>query len=79
MPYGMGPAGWFMWPYWARGMGYSYPGYEAPYYGYPGYGAPYAPPITKEQEITMLQDQAKMLEEQLKQINARLEELQKTK
>jgi hypothetical protein len=48
-------------------------------------GAPQAPfyqgmapqTMTKEQEITMLEDQAKMIREQLEQIKKRLEELKK--
>ena len=78
MPFGMGPAGWFMWPYWAQGLMSWYPWswYGLPYYGYTGYGLPYAPPMTKEQEIAMLQDQAKALQQELDRINARLKELQ---
>jgi len=81
MPFGMGPWGWFMWPYLAQWLGYWYPWslYGAPYYGYTGYGAPYAPSLTKEQETTMLQDQAKALQQELDRINARLKELQKGK
>jgi len=86
MPFGMGPWGWLIWPYWAQWLGYWYPWslYGAPYYGYPyygytGYGAPYATPMTKEQETTMLQDQAKALQQELDRINARLKELQKGK
>ena len=81
MPFGMGPAGWFMWPYWAQWLRYWYPWswYGVPYYGYTGYGLPYAPPMTKEQETAMLQDQAKALQQELDRINARLKELQKEK
>jgi len=41
---------------------------------------PYAwpwPPIPKEQEIAMLEDQARMLERELDSIRSRLEELKK--
>lgn len=90
MPFGMGPRGWFMWPYIAQWMGYGYPslGGYSPYYGYPAYGAPYLgysgygapygyPQMSKEQEISMLRDQAKTLKQELDWINTRMEELQK--
>lgn len=80
MPFGMGPAGWFMWPYMAQWLQYGYPyygySYGTPFYGYPGYIAPY-PSMPKEQEISMLQDQAKAMEDELNRIRLRIEELQK--
>ncbi len=71
----MGPAGWFMLPYfaqWMRYWGYSYPWYSFPYW------FPY-PPLTEEEEKAMLEQQKKILEDELTQINKRLTELQKTK
>lgn len=87
MPFGMSPAGWFMWPWLAQWFPYyGYPWYRVPYpgYGIAGYGVPYRvpyayPPMTKEQETSMLEEQARVLQQQLDQINARLKELQKTK
>lgn len=84
MPFRMGRAGWFMWPYFAPWLGYSYP-YNTLYtgpYSYPP--APYAPPysyspMTKEEEVTYLQEQAKIVKQQYDRINARLKELQKVK
>jgi hypothetical protein len=72
MPFGMGPAGWFMWPYFVQWA-----------YGYP-YSIPYAPPysyipMTKEAEITYLQDQAKALKQEYDRIKARLKKLQEAK
>jgi hypothetical protein len=72
-------------PYWQPwGYGtpyYGYPGgYGMPYYGYPGgYGAPYGypPPMPKEQEIAMLEEQERALESELNSIRGRLEELRK--
>jgi hypothetical protein len=72
MPFGMGPAGWFMWPYLAQWMRYCYPGYG------PFHWAPY-PPMSEEEEKAMLEQQKKILEKQLAQINKRLTELKKTK
>lgn len=70
MPFGMGPAGWFLWPWFAQWLSY---------YWYPwGYGFPY-PPLSKEQEISMLEDQARALQGQLDRITARLQELRKAK
>lgn len=67
MPFGMGPAGW------AYGYPYPYAG-GSPYYG--GYGWPWAP-LSKEQEIAILEDQARALEHELEGIRERLEELKK--
>jgi hypothetical protein len=72
MPFGMGPAGWLAWPHMAYWMRYAYPWYPMPYW------SPF-PALTKEEEESLLQDQAKMLEEELAQINKRLEELKKEK
>jgi hypothetical protein len=74
MPYGMGPWGWFW------GIPYRYPpfAYGGMFpYGYPyGYGYP-GSPMTKEDEIRMLEDQAKLLQDQLEEVNKRLGELKK--
>jgi hypothetical protein len=70
MPFGMGPAGWYAWPYMAYGMRFLHPWYEVPYW-------PPFQPWTKEEEETFLQDQAKILEDQLAQIKKRLGELKK--
>ena len=98
MPFGLGPWGWFLFPYI-----YSY---TTPYYGwtYPwfidwwwrcrwfpwlprwwwtGIYGPitpwgwFTPTVSKEEEIAMLEDQAKMLEKELEDIRRRLEELKK--
>jgi len=74
MPFGMGPAGWFLWPWFAQWFSY----YWYPWWYRMPYWFPYSP-LTKEQEISMLEDQARILQGQLDQINARLKELQKTK
>jgi len=79
MPFGMGPAGWFMWPYVAQWMSYWWPyggyGWRFPGYGIPyGFPSPYAP-MTKEQEMGMLREQAKILQAELDRVNARLKEL----
>lgn len=78
MPFGMGRAGWFMWPYMVQWLPYQYSWYGdyGPYYGYP---SPYAyVPMTKDQEISMLEEQKRMLEEELTQITSRIAELQKS-
>ncbi|MCP2519570.1 DUF5320 domain-containing protein [Candidatus Aminicenantes bacterium AC-708-M15] len=75
MPFGMGPAGWFMLPYfvqWMRYWGYGYPWYSFPYW------FPYSP-LNEEEEKAMLEQQKKILEDELTQINKRLTELKKTK
>ena len=42
------------------------------------YPMPYwMPPLSKEEEIAMLEDEAKMLEQELERIKKRLEELKK--
>lgn len=70
MPFGMGRAGWFAWPHMAYWMKYWNPLFANPYW-------PPFPPMTKEEEEALLEDQKKMLEDQLVQINKRLEELKK--
>jgi hypothetical protein len=57
-------------PYW-NPWGYGYPGYGMPPYGYPG------APMPKEQEIAMLEEQARALESELASVRGRLEELRK--
>lgn len=74
MPFRMGRAGWLMWPYFAPWLGYPYP------YGSPYAAPPYSySPMTKEEELTYLQEQAKMLKQEYDRISARLKELQKAK
>lgn len=70
MPFRMGPAGWYAWPYMAHWMSGWYP---QP--GFP-YGEPFWP-WTKEDEIAFLESQAEIFEDQLAQIKKRLEELKK--
>ncbi|MGQ9673964.1 MAG: DUF5320 domain-containing protein [Candidatus Aminicenantales bacterium] len=70
MPFGMGPAGWFMWPQVAFWMRQGYPYGNFPYFGYPWF-------FTEEMEEDFLEGQAKILEEQLVQIKKRLEELRR--
>ena len=93
MPFGLGPAGWFLGPYWwywwfnPWGMGgYWYPyTYWAPWYGYSpygyaGYGVPgYGYPPSREQERSILEEQRKALEAQLEDVRRRIEELEKAK
>jgi len=74
MPYRIGPWGW------SWGVPYRYPPFSFggmfPV-GYPyGYGYPWGP-VTKEDEIRMLEDQAKLLHDQLEEVNRRLKELKK--
>jgi hypothetical protein len=73
-----GGRGWRHW-YYATGLpGWARFGY-APAWGtppYAAYGAPYAPTMTREQEIEMLQDQAKYFQDALDDIIKRIEELE---
>ncbi|MGQ9514489.1 MAG: DUF5320 domain-containing protein [Thermoproteota archaeon] len=86
MPYGIGPWGWFpgqyVYPYWGWGRCRWFPwlprwwwtgiyGPISPYY------RPMTPPISKEEEVAMLEQEAKFLELELAQIKKRLEELKK--
>lgn len=70
MPFGMGPAGWYAWPYLAFWMRQGYPYWNFPYYGQPWF-------FTEEMEEDFLEGQAKILKEQLAQIEKRLAELRK--
>lgn len=74
MPFGMGPAGWYFWPYLSYWMSqaHSFPYTPYQYSPYPG-------SFGEEQEIKFLESQAEILEEQLEQINKRLDELKKKK
>jgi hypothetical protein len=76
--WGGGGRGWRHW-YYATGLpGWARFGY-APAWGtppYAAYGAPYAPTMTREQEIEMLQDQAKYFQDALDDIIKRIEELE---
>ena len=62
---------------WGRGFG---PGwgqaYQAPYPYAPTMN-PYAPPMSREQELGLLRDQAEAAKGQLEQIEARMRELEK--
>ncbi|RLG92787.1 MAG: hypothetical protein DRO36_00065 [Candidatus Hecatellales archaeon] len=105
MPFGLGPWGWFIFPYLFGGYGYTY----TPYYTYWAYSwfpwdwwwrcrwfpwlprwwwtgiygpitpwsFPGAPTLTREDEIAMLEEQAKALERELEDTRRRLEELKK--
>lgn len=68
---------WFGWNPWA----WRWTGYGMPFgYPYAGYGMPYGypgAPMTREQEIAMLEEQAKALQGELDAVNKRLEELRK--
>ncbi len=70
MPFGMGPSGWFFWPYMAFWMRQGYPHWNVPYFPYPWF-------FTEEQEEDFLEGQAEALEKHLAQIKKRLEELKK--
>jgi hypothetical protein len=74
MPFGMGSAGWFFWPYLSYWMSQAYPYPWAPYPNppYPGF-------LSEEQEVEFLESQAEILEEQLDRIRKRLDELKKKK
>ncbi|MHC1567022.1 MAG: DUF5320 domain-containing protein [Candidatus Syntropharchaeia archaeon] len=80
MPFGMGPLGWFFLPYLMGGWYPYFWGYPWRYSSYPSWGYlwwyyppvfqyPF-PPMTKEQEV-------QMLEAQLEEIKKRMEELKK--
>jgi len=73
MPFGMGRAGWLMWPYFTQ-----WPGYWLPSV------APYVPPhshssVGKEEMVAYLQERAKMLKREYDWINSRLREIQEIK
>lgn len=70
MPFGMGPAGWYMWPQMANWRMYGAPWLYTPYW-------PHPPFPSQEYEEQFLKDQAILLEDQLSQINKRLKELEK--
>lgn len=70
MPFGMGPAGWYAWPYMAYWMRCWHPRCTAPYL------LPFQP-FTEEEEEALLEDQANILENHLSQIKKRLVELRK--
>ena len=75
MPFGMGRQGWAYVHPWHH---HCYGG-PAPYYDWPvaaPYRAPWGP-VSKDQEVAMLEDEAWALEEALSQIKRRLEEIKK--
>ncbi len=65
----MGPAGWYLLPYFY----YPYAQWSAPWY-YPSLYQPY-PQIPPEQEIELLENEKSSLEQRIKEINERLKEL----
>ena len=73
MPFGMGPAGWFMVPYfYPNSLGIFNPGgynYFDPYW----YGMPYG----NYDELSYLKQMRQNLESQLQNINARIQTLEK--
>ena len=79
MPFGLGPWSWFAYPY-----GYPYWNWRGcrwfPWLlrwwwsGIYGSVAPYVP-LPRDQEISVLEDQARLFEESLERIRKRLEEL----
>ena len=82
---GLGPAAQFMmtgqWPtpqmqaYWNAVQSGNAPN---PAYGQPGF-QPFGAPMTPEQEVEFLKNQAEILSQQLEQINNRISELEKEK
>ncbi len=50
--------------------------YDAPYAAAPPMGNPYAPPMSREQEVDFLQNQAQAIKEELESIEARINDLQ---
>jgi len=82
---GLGPAAQFMmtgqWPtpqmpaYWNSVQSGAAPN---PAYGQPGF-PPFGTPMTAEQEVALLKNQAEMLSQQLEGINRRISELEKEK
>ncbi len=70
MPLGMGPLGWYVFPYIAFLMGRGYPFWSYPYFPSPWF-------LTEKEERDFLEGQAEFLEQQLTQIRQRLEELKK--
>ena len=76
MPFGMGRQGWaYVHPWHHHGCHHLHCG-PAPYDWPPA--AAYGPPrgaMPRDQELAMLQDEAKVLEEELSQIKKRLEEI----
>jgi len=59
-----------------RGMGWG-TGYPGAFYGPGTVNPPGMPQMSKEQELSMLKEQAKAIESQLEQIKKRIEELEK--
>ena len=89
MPYGFGRGFGFRggsppWPYVGRGRGglprCAYPGAAVapPYYGWdPYYGAgPYAPPVSREDELAALRDEASVIKDHLEAIESRIRSLE---
>ena len=70
MPFGIGPAGWYGWPYMAYWMRSWSPHWPLAYPGAPWF-------FSEEEEKAFLEGQASVLEDQLAQIKKRLEELKK--
>jgi hypothetical protein len=69
---------------WGHGRGYAWrrsfvPYGMMPYSPVPYEGQPYGDMVSREEELNMLQHQAKVAQEQLKVINKRIDELEKVK
>jgi|Deesub1362B_J571_1020462.scaffolds.fasta_scaffold00002_680 hypothetical protein len=60
MPFGMGPAGWWF--------------LYHPYYRFP-FGPPWAPYLSEKDELSFLEEEAKILEKELQAIRKRINEL----
>jgi hypothetical protein len=83
MPFGMGPAGWFffpyLYPYWYRPYWTPYwARMRYPYYMAVSYPSPFWP-MSKEQEERMLEEQSKALEDELNTIRKIIDELKEKK
>ena len=81
LPYGMGPWGWMTAPYphWGWGRCRWFPWLPRWWWtGMYGQPTPYPmPTMSKEDEMTALEEEAKMLERELERIKKRVEELRK--
>jgi len=79
LTYSVGPWGWFAYPYWVSWRCRWFP-WLPRWWWMRIYGPiiPYwVPPMSKEDEIAMLQEEARILEQELDAIRKRLEELGK--
>ncbi len=79
MSYGVGRFGWTCFHPWHHHSWHHCHGGPDPYYDWP-VAAPYRAPwgaVPKDQEMAMLEDEARALEEELSQIKKRLEEIKR--